>query len=79
MSSDGNDLETQLTNVLLTTDSIGQAVIEVEESEGTVTLIGSVESESNKFAVEALVRQQDGVTEVINNLAIASSQADQSL
>ncbi len=71
MSYDHTELECQIANTLLTTSSLGQAVIEVKELDGTVVLKGSVETEQQKLAIEALVREQAGVVEVINQILVS--------
>jgi len=64
------NLEELVSEVLLITDTIRQAVIEIKDDEGVITLKGTVESEQDKAAAEALTRQQAGVVDVINNLHI---------
>jgi osmotically-inducible protein OsmY len=67
--SEGN-LEELVCEAILITNTISQAVIEIKEEEGIITLKGTVESEQDKLAAEVLVRQQEGVVDVINNLYI---------
>jgi osmotically-inducible protein OsmY len=64
------NLEELVSEVLLITDTIRQAVIEIKDDEGIITLKGTVESEQDRVAAEALTRQQAGVVDVINNLHI---------
>jgi osmotically-inducible protein OsmY len=56
---------------LLKSVFIGRAEIEVEESDGIVKLIGIVSSREDKDIIEALVRDQEGVFQVINNLVVS--------
>lgn len=70
MSSNEHNVEDLVCEALLMTNAISQAVIQVEHHEGVITLKGTVESEKDKLAVEALARQQEGIVEVINKLGI---------
>ena len=70
MSRVPNNLEGLVSEALLFSDSLGNVVIEVRDTDGVVTLKGTVESEEDKLAVETLVRQQEGVVDIINNLHI---------
>ena len=71
MSRDESDLEELVSEALLITDNIRQAVIiEIEHDDGVITLKGTVETEQDRVAAEALARQQEGVLEVINRLRI---------
>jgi len=70
MARSESDLEELVSEVLLITDTIRQAVIEIKDDEGVITLKGTVESEQDRVAAEALTRQQAGVVDVINNLHI---------
>lgn len=56
---------------ILISDTLGHAVIEVNDDDGIVTLKGTVESEQDKFVVEESVRHQEGVVDVVNNLNIS--------
>ena len=58
---------------LLNDDSLGHAVIEVDELDGKITLKGLVESEQMIPAVEALASQQEGVVLVVNELVCERS------
>jgi osmotically-inducible protein OsmY len=70
MSRNGHDLKELVYEAILITDTMSQAVIEIIEEQGIITLKGTVESEQDKLAAEDLVRQQEGVVDVINNLHI---------
>ena len=74
MAGSESDLEELVSEALLITDNIiRQAVIEVEHVDGVITLKGTVESEQDRVAAEALARQQEGVVEVVNRLHILGS------
>jgi osmotically-inducible protein OsmY len=68
----GNEfcLECLVSQALLFSATIGNAVIEVKDNKGVVTLKGTVESKQDKVTAEQLARQQEGVVDVINNLHI---------
>jgi osmotically-inducible protein OsmY len=68
MSLGGTDLEYLVSEALLITDNICQAVFEVENADGIITLKGAVGSMQDRLTAEALARRQEGVVEVINNL-----------
>ena len=70
MSRGESDLEELVSEALLITDNIRQAVIEIEHDDGVITLKGTVETEQDRVAAEDLARQQEGVVEVINRLRI---------
>jgi len=60
-----------VSEAILITDNMGQAVIEIIiEEDGVIILRGTVESEQDRVAAEALARQQEGVVDVINRLHI---------
>jgi len=67
------DLECLVSEVLLISDTLGKAVIEVKDNDGIVTLKGTVESEQDKLAAEELARQQQGIVDVVNKLHIMRS------
>ena len=71
MTDKERDLESLIAESLLLADSIGHAVIQVEEIEGTITLKGMVESEQDRLNAEALAQALDGVQQVVNKLKIA--------
>jgi osmotically-inducible protein OsmY len=56
--------------VLLFNDRLGRAIFEVNDADGVITLKGTIESEYDRLAAEALVREQEGVVEVINDLKV---------
>jgi osmotically-inducible protein OsmY len=68
MSRNESNVEDLVSEALLTTDNMSQAVIEIQHDEGVVTLKGTVESEKDRLAAEDLARQQEGVVDVINKL-----------
>lgn len=70
MSENESNAEDLVSEALLITDNMSQAVIEIQHAEGIVTLKGTVESEKDRSAAEDLARQQDGVIDVINKLHI---------
>ena len=63
-----------VSEAILISDTLGHAVIEVKDEDGVVTLKGTVESEQDKFAAEELVRHQEGVVDVVNNLRTVRSE-----
>ena len=67
------DLECLVSEALLISDTLGNAVIEVKDNDGIVTLRGTVESEQDKLVAEALARQQEGVVDIVNNLHVLRS------
>lgn len=70
MARSQSDLKGLVCEAILITDNISQAVIEIKDNEGIITLKGTVESEQDRLAVEDLVRHQEGVVDVINKLEI---------
>ena len=70
MTRGESDLEELVSEALLITDNIRQAVIEIEHNEGIITLKGTVQFEKDKLAAEALAQQQEGIVEVINKLRV---------
>jgi osmotically-inducible protein OsmY len=70
MAGDGIDLCTAVTQVILVSEVLGHAVIEVTEVNGSVTLKGRVASEHDRMLAEELASGQDGVVEVINQLTV---------
>lgn len=79
MPSEPIDLASLVAEALLITNRIGQAMIEVEDVEGTITLKGTVASEQDRSTAEALVQEKEGVVQVINQLKAADLQATDSL
>ena len=51
------NLERLVSEALLMSDTLGNAVIEVKDNDGTVILKGTVESEQDKLAAEDIARQ----------------------
>lgn len=72
MVRSGSILECIVSEALLTTDRISQAIFEVEDMNGIITLKGTVASLQDRLTAEVLVRQQSGVVDVINNLWVTS-------
>jgi osmotically-inducible protein OsmY len=70
MSSIEFNVECLVSEVLLISGTLGNAVIEVKDNNGIVTLKGTVESEQDRLVAEELVRQQEGVVRVVNKLHI---------
>lgn len=70
MSRSENNSEELVSQALLTTDNMSQAVIEIEHNDGVITLKGTVEFEEDRLAAEALAREQEGVVDVINRLRV---------
>lgn len=67
----GDDLLAyQVIKAIYASNRFSHAVIDVKESEGTVTLIGMVEDFEDREIVEARVRELDGVIEVVNQLHV---------
>jgi osmotically-inducible protein OsmY len=71
MPKERKDVGSLVAVSLLKSEFLGRAEIEVEESDGIVKLIGIVLSREDKDTIEALVRNQEGVLEVINNLVVS--------
>jgi osmotically-inducible protein OsmY len=63
-------VEDLVSAALLTNDRLGRAVIEVKGVNGVITLRGTIESEQHRSAAEVLVREQEGVVQVINKLRV---------
>jgi osmotically-inducible protein OsmY len=72
MLEDREDLKSLVTNALLTADGFGKVVIEVKDLDGTIMLKGVVESEEDRSSIEALVKEQTGVVDVINDLRVST-------
>jgi osmotically-inducible protein OsmY len=71
MLRNARNVEELVSEAILITDNMGQAVIEIIiEENGVIILRGTVESEQDRAAAEALARQQEGVADVINRLRI---------
>jgi osmotically-inducible protein OsmY len=73
MSRSESNLEELVSEALLITDDISQAIFEIKHDDGIITLKGTVQSEQDRLAAEALARQQEGVVDVINRLHILVS------
>ena len=73
MSKSESHLEELVCEALLKTDTISQAVLQVNAQEGIITLKGTVESEQDKLTVEDLARQHEGVVDVVNHLQVCDS------
>jgi osmotically-inducible protein OsmY len=71
MLRSARNIEELVSEAILITGNMGQAVIEIIIEEGGVIILrGTVESEQDRGAAEALARQQEGVVDVINRLRI---------
>ena len=70
MSRNESNAEDLVSEAILITDNLSQAVIEIQHDEGVITLKGTVKSEKDRLAAEDLARQQEGVVDVINRLHI---------
>jgi osmotically-inducible protein OsmY len=70
MSRSEINVEALVSEALLFNDSIGSAVIEIEDADGIITLKGTIESEQDRLVAEALARKQEGVVDVINHLLV---------
>jgi osmotically-inducible protein OsmY len=68
VTSELSDLASLVAEAILIADGIGQALIEVIDEDGVITLKGTVESEQAILTAEALAQEQAGVVEVINQL-----------
>lgn len=77
MSKGRSTLEYLVSEALLTSDSIHQAVFEIEDVGGVIKLKGAVGFEQDRLIAEALARQQKGVMDVINNLWVPSFLTEQ--
>ncbi len=62
---------------LLEDPQASASVIEVSNDRGAVTLSGTVLSEMARRAVEEIVRRQEGVVTVINDLRVAPHRRNQ--
>lgn len=65
-----NDVGQQVTSALMDDPRTKEAVIEVSNDRGILTLIGTVDSEETRQAAEAIARQQPGVVSVVNELKV---------
>jgi osmotically-inducible protein OsmY len=70
MQNECNDPGLLVCQALLRDSKLGQAVIEVVDRNGTITLKGSVENEQVSVSAEAVALEQDGVVQVINVLTV---------
>jgi osmotically-inducible protein OsmY len=66
-----NNLGSRVAAALLCTEFLPGAVIEVEEVDGVVTLIGTISSQEGRTTAEALAQEQMGVIRVVNNLVVS--------
>jgi hyperosmotically inducible periplasmic protein len=71
MSNDIYDLTSVVTAALLVAETLGRAVIEVNELDGIVTLKGIVSSLEAKVIAEAITQEQEGVVQVVNQLTVS--------
>ena len=70
-------LECLVAEALLFADSIDQAIIEVEELDGIITLKGMVGSLQDSLTAEGIARKHEGVVDVINELWVMRSLRDE--
>jgi osmotically-inducible protein OsmY len=75
MQSEECDPRSLVAEAILIAGNLGHAMIEVECLDGTVTLMGNVESEQARLAAETIALAQAGVIRVINKLKINGLQA----
>jgi osmotically-inducible protein OsmY len=68
VNDEQKDLRTLIATAILGDTRLGQAVIEVEDQDGTVTLRGIATTEEDKKLAEDIVYRQEGVVSVINKL-----------
>jgi osmotically-inducible protein OsmY len=75
MSATDQALAQRVTSSLQADALLASAVpnLSVQANNGTITLQGSVNSQQQRSDIEAKVRSITGVTQVINNLEIASA------
>ncbi len=62
------DAGLQVVKAILESSEIGQAVIEVDDQCGNITLRGITASEQDKKLAEDIASRQDGVVKVVNEL-----------
>lgn len=60
----------RITAALLDEPGLAGSAIDVQFEKGRVTLSGFVETQEQRQRAEQIARQQEGVTEVINNIEI---------
>jgi osmotically-inducible protein OsmY len=77
MSNGLNDLASVVTAALLTAETLGRAVIEVNELDGIVTLRGIVASLEAKTTAESITIEQEGVVQVVNQLTVSYHEDDE--
>ena len=70
MSTSEINVEALVSEALLFNDILGSAVFEIEDTGGIITLKGTIATEQDRLAAEALARQQEGVVDVINDLLV---------
>jgi osmotically-inducible protein OsmY len=71
MVTQSPDIVQNVTEALLNDSRTKQAVIEVIDQRGMITLIGVVDSVETSRAAEEIARQQPAVVSVVNELKIA--------
>ena len=81
MVKTGNPIERRVLDALDENEKTSGLPIEVVDSEGVVTLEGSVPTREAKQLAEQITEEQEGVLEVINDLEIRkkSGSEDESL
>jgi osmotically-inducible protein OsmY len=75
MNASDQALAQRVTNTLREDSSLASVVpnMTVQANNGTVTLKGSVNSQQQRSDIESKVRSVTGVTQVINNIEVASA------
>jgi osmotically-inducible protein OsmY len=66
-----------VTAALLAAETLGRAVIEVNELDGIVTLKGTVASLEAKVTAETITQEQEGVVQVVNQLTVSYYEDDE--
>ncbi len=62
------DVGSQVVTAILVSSEIGQAVIEVDDQDGNITLRGITGTEQDKRLAEDIASRQEGVVNVINEI-----------
>lgn len=70
MKISSTDLGQQVATALLEDPRTGDAIINVANDRGMITLTGTVDSVEKRDAAEEIARQQSGVLTVINELKV---------
>jgi osmotically-inducible protein OsmY len=70
MTTLADDLGQRVANALMEDPRTGEALIDVANDRGIVTLTGTVESDEVRTAAEVIARKQHGVVTVVNELKV---------